>query len=154
MARIDQRLRRLAQKTNEWNVVKQKDIEHATEFKKIVSTYGWPTIPMVDEKTSKNAWLLVQHSDHDLPFQKHCLKLMKNALKKYDKSISKTFIAYLTDRVLTAEGKKQLFGTQFKRNADGNMTLKPISDRRNVNKRRNGYGMETLEEYLKKTLSK
>ena len=63
----------------------------------------------VDQEARK-AWLLVQHADADVKFQRRCLDLMAR-LPKGEVSISN--LAYLTDRVLLAEGKKQLYGTQF-----------------------------------------
>ncbi len=154
MADYDQKLRHLAVKNNDWKSVKKFDHLHSESLKKIISRYGWPTINMVGKKTSKNAWLIVQHADHDRSFQKHCLVIMKRELSKNPLSISKVNIAYLTDRILISSGKKQLFGTQFKRDSAGIMTLRPITNKKEVNKRRKEYGMETLEEYVQIALNR
>ena len=56
--------------------------------------------------------------------------------------------AYLTDRVLLAEGKKQLYGTQFIQ-IDGKLQPRPLEDEANVDKLRATVGLPSLAEYLK-----
>jgi hypothetical protein len=80
MVEIDQKMRKKAMKTGILN--KKIDKKNTLKMKKIIKQYGWPTISMVGEKASKNAWLLVQHADHDVEFQKKCLKLMGSIYKK------------------------------------------------------------------------
>jgi hypothetical protein len=55
-------------------------------------------------------------------------------------------VAYLTDRVLLAEGKKQLYGTQAKIE-EGHVGFLPIKDEANVEKRRKEVGLQPLSEY-------
>lgn len=42
-------------------------------MKKIVKKHGWPGISLVGKKASVGAWLLAQHADRDLRFQKNVL---------------------------------------------------------------------------------
>jgi hypothetical protein len=91
------------------------------------------------------AWLLVQHADADLAFQKRNLELMKAAPKSEVEAMD---IAYLTDRVLVAEKKKQVYGTQLVRQGDKYLP-KPIQDADNVDKRRADVGLPPLADYLK-----
>lgn len=56
-----------------------------------------------DGKLLDLAWLLVQHMDNDLSFQKWFLAYLPEGSENYK---------YLSDRVLRGEGKKQRFGTQ------------------------------------------
>ena len=60
--------------------------------------------------------------------------------------VSKVDVAYLTDRVLVNEGKKQLFGTQFLE-VNGKLVPQPIADEANLEKRRNDAGMISMEVY-------
>ncbi len=62
--------------------------------------------------------------------------------------ISQNHFAYLTDRVLLAEGKKQLYGTQFDW-VDGKLLPQPLEDEANVDKRRAEAGMSPLAQYAK-----
>ena len=92
------------------------------------------------------AFLLVQHADADKEFQKKCLELLKEAVAK--KQALPTDYAYLTDRVLVGEGKKQLYGTQLMPK-DGKLVPQPIEDEANVDARRKELGLPPLADYLK-----
>ena len=145
MAIIDQRMRRKAMKTGIWD--KRIDRKHTLKMKEIIKRYGWPTINLVGKKANKNAWLLVQHADHDIRFQKRCLKLMKDIYKINSNLINITNIAYLKDRILVNKGKAQLFGTQFYANKKGIFGPRPIKDIKNLDKRRKEYGLPPFSEY-------
>jgi len=119
----------------------------------VIARFGWPTISLVGAKGSKNAWLIVQHSDGNLRFQKKCLQLMLAKAKKNPKDIIPMQIAFLTDRILTNEKKTQKFGTQFYWNKKGEFTYWPIRDIRNVDERRATYGIGPLAEYIKSAKS-
>ena len=54
--------------------------------------------------------------------------------------------AYLTDRVLLAEGGQQLYGTQFLM-AGGRWQLRPLADPDRVDDRRRQVGLEPLADY-------
>ena len=100
---------------------------------------------MVGKDGAFAVWLLVQHADLSPKFQRKCLDLMA---KVPPDEISRSNFAYLTDRVLLAEGKKQLYGTQFTL-TNGVCTLRPLEDEANVDKRRKDVGLPPLAEYLK-----
>jgi len=57
-----------------------KDINNTVRMKEIIDQYGWPTYDLVGERSSNNAWLLVQHADRDPLFQMKCLPLLKTAV--------------------------------------------------------------------------
>jgi hypothetical protein len=111
----------------------------------VVDERGWPTISMVGKDGANAAWLLVQHADHNRKFQRKCLDLMTRLPKS---EVSQSNLAYLTDRVLLAEGKKQIYGTQFS-NDDGKFQPRPLEDEANVDKRRAEVGLEPLADYAK-----
>ena len=120
------------------------DLKHTERMKEIVNQIGWPTISKVGIEVSNMAWLLVQHSDHDVEFQKKCLELMKTQTGE----VSKRNVAYLEDRVRVNEGRPQLYGTQFGGEGE-NYGPRPIEEPEKVNERRAELGMEPLEEYAK-----
>jgi hypothetical protein len=122
------------------------DRKNTARMKEIVEKRGWPGRALVGEDGAHAAWLLVQHADKDREFQKHCLQLLEKAVKAGDASGAD--LAYLTDRVLVAESKKQRYGTQF-RLTDGKLEPYPIEDEANVDRRRKGVGLSTLAEYRK-----
>ena len=89
----------------------QADEENLRWLKELVEKSGWPTVTMVGQDGAGAAWLLVQHADNEPKFQRECLDLMTTLPKD---EVSRSNLAYLTDRVLLAEGKKQIYGTQFR----------------------------------------
>ena len=125
--------------------LKKIDEENTAWLSKQVDKHGWPGRSLVGKKGAQNAWLLVQHADHDRKFQKRCLELM-NKLPKGE--ISPTHLAYLTDRVRVADGKPQMYGTQISYK-DGKSVPQNIEDPENLNKRRAAIGLEPIEDYLK-----
>jgi hypothetical protein len=120
------------------------DKKHRTRLQAIVKKYGWPGKSLVGTDGAHAAWLVVQHSKADLAFQQRCLKLMKAAPKG---EVALPDIAYLTDCVLIAQKKKQLYGTQLQV-VKGAFKPRPIEDPANVDKRRAAMGLSTLAEYL------
>lgn len=126
--------------------MRENDERNTVRLKEIVDQYGWPGKSLVGRDGSHAAWLLVQHADHDLAFQKRCLLLITEAVKQAE--ASPTEMAYLTDRVCVAEKRKQMYGTQFTE-ANGNFEPHPIQDEANVDKRRKDVGLSSLDEYRK-----
>ena len=61
-------------------------------------------------------------------------------------------VAYLTDRVLLAEGKKQVYGTQFTL-TNGKCQPRPLEDEAHVDQRRQEVGLPPLAAYLKEAES-
>lgn len=139
MTEMDQVMR----KSGQWDST--VDIKNTERIKKIVSQIGWPTLSKVGLKGANNAWLLVQHADHDIDFQKYCLQLMKDAPQG---EVNKIDIAYLEDRVRVNEGREQLYGTQFTQEGGKYIPIK-IEDESNVDVRRAEIGMGSLSEQIR-----
>ena len=125
--------------------VQRIDKENTEELRAIVKRFGWPGRSLVGQRGANAAWMVVQHADHDRAFQKQCLKLMEAAP---DGEVSKEDVAFLTDRVLLADGKKQRYGTQFKQ-VGGRFVPQPLEDEANVDERRKKVGLPPLAEYAK-----
>jgi hypothetical protein len=125
--------------------VKAADDDNTKWLQGVVEKRGWPTNTLVGKDGANAAWLLVQHADRDPKFQRRCLDLMA---KLPAGEVSQSNLAYLTDRVLLAEGKKQRYGTQVTV-VDGNWAPRPLEDEANVDKRRAAAGLSPLAEYLK-----
>jgi len=123
------------------------DKKHTTAMKKIIGKYGWPKKSIAGKRGCYASWLLIQHSTHDLNFQKKCLKLMKEL---DNKEVDPQNIAFLTDRILILENKKQKYGTQFKGNIKGTYSPFPIKDKINLDNLRKQMGLEPMEIYIKK----
>ena len=122
------------------------DKKNTEELKNIISQIGWPQISRVGEKAATGAWLLAQHADHDLKFQKKCLKLLQIEVKRNE--ADRKLAPYLVDRILVNESKKQVYGTQFYRSKrTGKLIPRPIRDKNKVDKLRTTVGLEPLSKY-------
>jgi hypothetical protein len=126
--------------------VKKVDDGNRAWLKGIVEERGWPGKSMVGVEGSHVAWLMAQHADADLDFQKKCLALMTKALKREE--VAKEDWAYLVDRVLIGEKKKQRYGTQL-HEMEGKLVPKPIEDEATLDVRRKEVGLMPMAEYLK-----
>ncbi len=123
--------------------LKRIDSLNMVFIKNTVDKHGFPSISMVGKEASNAAFLLCQHADGDIAFQKRILADMERLILQND--ISPKNYAYLTDRVMVKEKGVQLYGSQFK----GNSELYPIIDSLNVDERRRKIGLSSLSEYKK-----
>lgn len=120
------------------------DADNTAWMKRVVRVHGWPGISLVGPDGAQAAWLLAQHADRDHDFQRECLSLLQAAYENGEATGAD--VAYLTDRVLVAEGKKQIYGTQF-RTEKGESQPYPIEDEGNLDARRRQMGLEPFAEY-------
>jgi hypothetical protein len=123
------------------------DAKHLPRLKEIVAEHGWPRLSRVGTDGANHMWLLVQHMDADIDFQKQCLALMGPQVDKGEAVASE--YAYLTDRVRVAEKRFQVYGTQWRRNAKGEFEPHAIEDEKEVDARRKKIGLPTMAEYKK-----
>jgi hypothetical protein len=131
-------------------IQKEIDLDNQRWLKQIIKKKGWPTISKVGREGEHIAWLIVQHAEHRVCFQKKCLRRMYALIDKGEIDLKN--LAYLKDRVLVNQGKKQMYGTQFlKIKIDGKYVLKskPIENIDCVNLRRSYMTLPSLEYYLK-----
>ena len=123
------------------------DARNLAWVKALVEARGWPGRKLVGEKGSGAAFLLVQHADRDRELQKRCLPLLEKAVKAGD--AAPRFLAFLTDRVRLADGKPQVYGTQFMSAANGAQVPHPIEDAEHVDERRAAVGLPPIAEYAR-----
>jgi len=111
----------------------------------VVRSQGWPTISRVGEAAARAAFLIVQHSPIGA-FQREVLPHLVAAAQAGEASRSDA--AMLEDRVLTEDGKPQLYGTQF-RIVDGVLVPYPIAEPETLEQRRAEVGLMPMPEYVK-----
>ena len=147
MVTEDQKMRKEADKTGIWNY--DIDKKNTSALKTIIKKIGFPTIKMVGAKASKGAWLIVQHADKDISFQKIVLKQLRVLYEENPKSICNLAIPFLTDRVLVNSHKKQIYGSQLHLLKNGKLVVQPIQNKKQVNTLRIEWNLPPIEEYLK-----
>lgn len=138
MAKEDQEVR------NTIKIDVEIDKRNTENLKEIISQIGWPTKSKVGKWGMKAAWLIAQHADFDLPFQKEALHLIKSVPLE---EIDIRDIAYLEDRISAKETKTQMYGTQFY--IDENKIFGPykIINPEKLNDCRKEFGLKPWEEY-------
>ena len=134
---------------NTWGIIRKQDSINIIKVEKIIASYGYPGQELVGEPTNEAAWYIIQHSNK-IAFY---FPLIKEAAER--KEIPFTLFAMMQDRLLTSQGKEQIYGTQ-----GGGVTIKnketgkeepfrfisPINDPMHVNDRRKKAGFSTTVE--------
>jgi hypothetical protein len=115
-------------------------------LRRVVAERGWPGKARVGADGADAAFLLVQHADRDTAFQAAVLPLLERAFAAGQ--ASGQHLALLTDRVATARGQPQVYGSQADIVA-GRVILKPIADSAGVDARRTRMGLPPLAEYVR-----
>lgn len=126
--------------------VQAVDADNTAWLARIVVRRGWPGKSAVGHDGADAAFLLVQHADADTAFQARALPLLERAYKAGETTGQQ--VALLTDRLASARGHLQVYGTQADIR-DGRVLLKPIADSAHVDERRAAAGLPTLREYVR-----
>jgi hypothetical protein len=125
------------------------DAANRDRLKQIIAEHGFPTVSMVGQDGADTAFLIVQHADKDPEWQASMLPVLEELSKKGE--ASKASVAYLTDRVLRAQGKPQLYGTQYYQDEGPNGApayVPPVvEDPKNLDKRRMSMGLGKWANY-------
>ena len=119
---------------------------NASWVRAVLAERGYPKISEVGPEASTRLWLMVQHADHDVGFQREVLAAMQPLYA--DGEVSGAIVAYLTDRILVAQGVPQRYGTQVERWEGYDPIPFAMEDPRRVDVRRAALGMDSLADYF------
>ncbi|MGI5199063.1 DUF6624 domain-containing protein [Streptomyces sp. CA-288835] len=122
--------------------------QHGDRLGEIMEEYGWPTEELVGEEAARAAWLIAQHADRQLEVQRRALQLMEQAVAAG--SGSPRELAFLRDRTLVNEGRKQIYGTQIAGVKDGAPVPWPCEEPERMDELRAEVGIEPFDEYVAK----
>lgn len=107
----------------------------------LIDQYGWLSKAVVGKTGNSAIWLVIQHAD--LATQEKYYPIMEKAVQ--ENKASKKDLAYLEDRILMRQGKKQLYGTQYKLDPETNeMKLWEVEDPDRLNERRTSIGLPPM----------
>lgn len=124
--------------------IKAIDRDNTAWLKMVVAQHGWPGVDLVGEEGTDAAWLIAQHAGHDAAFQRRALELVTHAALAGQ--VPAVHYVYLTDRVRVAEGRPQLYGTQYQDEGTG-ITAYLTEDPQRLDERRSAFGLEPHAEY-------
>jgi len=121
---------------------------HGDRLGEIMDEYGWPTAELVGEEAARAAWLIAQHADRQLDVQRRALRLMQQTVSAGSANLRE--LAFLRDRTLVNEGRKQIYGTQIAGVKDGAPVPWPCEEPERMDELRAEAGIEPFDEYVAK----
>ncbi len=128
-----------------WKIINVKDSINLIKVGKILTEYGWIGPDIVGEDGNTTLFLVIQHANTET--QVKYLPMLREAVKNGNAKTG--HLALLEDRVLLAQGEKQIYGSQLEMDfKTKEYVLSPMIDPDNVDKRRDEVGLKTLAEYL------
>jgi hypothetical protein len=116
-------------------------------LREVIKRHGWPGRSLVGNSAADAASRLIQHADCSLAFLRRCLRLIKEAAARGD--VPPRHVAYLTDVLRMRTGRKQLYGTKF-RKRKGRLVPYPIEREHEVDERRKQMELEPLHAYARR----
>ena len=126
-------------------IMRAVDADNVAWLARVVAEHGWPGRSLVGDDGAHAAWLLAQHADADPAFQRTCLDLLAAAADAGE--ATRPQLAYLTDRVLLAEGQEQVYGTQTEPSG-GRYAPGRLRDPDSVDERRAAVSLGPIAEYV------
>lgn len=142
------RQRMIAGKMQDEALVREQQALDAANTKRLVEIFksrGFPGAELVGIDGTGAVALMLLHSP-SLELQKMALPHIKRAARRGE--IPPDSVALLTDDLLSAEGKPQLYGTNFKFK-DGKLALAKTQDPARLDARRKRLGLMPIREYAK-----
>jgi hypothetical protein len=125
--------------------VSEVEADNVAWLRSVVAEIGWPGRSMVGSDGADAALMLAQNTGRDHVFQRHCLDLLRRAAEAGEAAPAQ--VAYLTDRILLAEGHQQEYGTELT-GRDGQWLAPRLRDPANVDERRATLSLEPLADHI------
>jgi hypothetical protein len=107
----------------------------------------WPGRHLVGDDGEHAAWLVAQQEIDDVGLQRRCLELVEIAVACGD--ADPVHYAYLQDRVRMADGREQLYGSQFVRDERGALVPWHMDDVDRVDARRARLGLPPFADHAR-----
>lgn len=118
--------------------------QHGDRLDRIMTEHGRPTAALIGQEAATSAWLITQHADRQLDVQRRALRLMEQ-----EDATPPRQLAFLRDRVLVNEGRRQVYGTQIAgAGKDGAPVPWPCEEPERVDELRAEVGIEPFGEYV------
>ncbi len=123
------------------------DQDCSTKIGSILDKYGWLSADKIGSEANETLFLGIQHVDNLIAQEKY-LPMLRSAVEQGD--ADGWHLAFLTDRILMNQGKKQIYGTQKIISSDPEKSyIIPLENPDKVDELRNSMGLPPLEEELK-----
>lgn len=128
-----------------WRIINVKDSINLLKVEKILDEKGWLGSDIIGDIGNTTLFLVIQHADYQTRVK--YIPMLREAVKNGNAKPSD--LALMEDRVLLAEGEKQIYGSQLEMDQKTKeYVLSPMIDPDNVDKRRSEVGLKPIAEYL------
>ncbi|MBI1237180.1 MAG: hypothetical protein GC188_10905 [Alphaproteobacteria bacterium] len=123
------------------------DMRNRQWLRAVVAEQGWFRISEYGEGADQAAFLIVQHADHDVAFQREMLALLSELVEAGETRPSG--FALLTDRVAVNSGEMQTYGSQGRCTGLRQWEARPYSGTfEEMDARRESVGLEHHAAYV------
>ncbi len=130
---------------------KQQIIEENYErLQKLLEKNGWPKYSTVGKLAADAPLLVINHHESESVRIKYLPQIKEACLEKEGSCME---YAKIQDRILVNTDQKQIYGMQFRYNANRELEPFPIQDPEYVDQRRFEIGLEPLKDYLKRKIN-
>ncbi|WP_034059776.1 DUF6624 domain-containing protein [Lacinutrix jangbogonensis] len=127
-------------------IYEKNHIINEKKISAILNSNKWPNKEQMGELGNLTICNVIQHSDNVIRIK--YLPLMRQAVK--DKKLEARFLVRAEDRIATEKGDLQIYGGQMKYYPETkSFNIWPVYDPKNIDKRRNDIGLNTIAEHLK-----
>ncbi len=116
----------------------------------LIEKYGWPKYSSVGKLAADAPLLIINHHESEEVRKQFLPQIKKACLEKEGSCME---YAKIHDRILVNENKPQVYGMQFRFNAQNQLEPFPIQDPEYVDERRKAIGLEPLQVYLKRKIN-
>lgn len=121
------------------------DAANTRRLAEIFKRYGFPSASLAGRDGAFAAFIMVIHSP-SLDLKKRSLPYIKLAFRRGE--VPPEAFASLTDTILAAEGRPQIYGTKFDL-VGGRWVLAPTADPARLDERRKKLGLSPIADYAK-----
>jgi hypothetical protein len=128
---------------------KQIAKENYSLMQLLLEEKGWPKYATVGKLAADAPLLVINHHESDSVRIKYLPQIKQSCLEKEGSCME---YAKIQDRILVNTDKLQIYGMQFRYNAERKLEPFPIIDPEYVDQRRTAIGLEPLKDYLKRKI--
>lgn len=123
-----------------------QNLANAAWLKADLRAHGWYKISSYGADADRAAWSIVQHANHDVPFQEEVLSMLGPLWRSGETKGSN--YAYLYDQIAAARGRPARFDVDGACTAPGVWTPAPLTDQGATEAWRTGAGLPSLSQYI------
>lgn len=123
-----------------------QNLANAAWLKADLRAHGWYKISIYGADADRAAWSIVQHANHDVPFQEEVLSMLEPLWRSGETQGSN--YAYLYDEIAAARGRPARFDVDGACTAPGVWTPSPLTDQDATEAWRAKAGLPSLSQYI------